>query len=165
MNLPRLVRSAQTSIAGAREYWRGWPVENTVLPQVFFCFFFLHSLRLEANFGNLLAPFSSLSSFWIVSASHACSLSALLTPGRPQKGLRFGKNLQWKFENWKFRQKCHFASRSFFIVFRHFALKSSVSVTGIQFCFVYYMEDKPSEDQTWVCQVFTARMRRHGIQN
>ena len=36
MNLPRLVRSAQTSIAGAREYWRGWPVENTVLPQVFF---------------------------------------------------------------------------------------------------------------------------------
>lgn len=37
MNLPRLVRSAQTSIAGAREYCRGWPGENTVLPQVFFC--------------------------------------------------------------------------------------------------------------------------------
>ena len=47
MNLPRLVRSAQTSIAGAREYWRGWPVENTVLPQVYYLFAAGHNNKLS----------------------------------------------------------------------------------------------------------------------
>lgn len=77
MNLPRLVRSAQTSIAGAREYWRGWPVENTVLPQVFLYLHFPFFLC-PIYFLFLLFCSASLSSFYCFSLEHCvCRVSPL----------------------------------------------------------------------------------------